>query len=100
MAHIDDTGTQKANLNYIQSAMDAPMLEKEHEFDLARRWRDDQDEKALHELVEAYARLVIAMASKFRNYGLPMGDLIQEGNIGLMQAANRFDPERDVRFST
>lgn len=100
MAHIDDTGTQKANLNYIQSAMDAPMLEKEHEFDLARRWRDNQDEKALHELVEAYARLVIAMASKFRNYGLPMGDLIQEGNIGLMQAANRFDPERDVRFST
>ena len=100
MAHIDDTGTQKANLNYIQSAMDAPMLEKEHEFDLARRWRDNQDEKALHELVEAYARLVIAMASKFRNYGLPMGDLIQEGNMGLMQAANRFDPERDVRFST
>lgn len=100
MAHIDDTNTQKANLNYIQSAMDAPMLEKEHEFDLARRWRDDKDEHALHELVEAYARLVIAMASKFRNYGLPMGDLIQEGNIGLMQAANRFDPERDVRFST
>lgn len=100
MAHIDDTNTQKANLSYIQNAMDAPMLEKEHEFGLARKWRDNKDEKALHELVESYARLVIAMASKFRNYGLPIGDLIQEGNIGLMQAANRFDPERDVRFST
>lgn len=100
MAHIDDFGTQKANLEYIRNAMNAPMLEREHELNLARRWRDKGDEKALHELVSAYARLVIAMASRFRNYGLPMGDLIQEGNIGLMQAANRFDPGRDVRFST
>ncbi len=100
MAHIDDYETQKANLGYIRTAMDEPLLEKEHELDLARRWRDKQDEHALHELVTAYTRLVIAMAAKFRNYGLPMGDLIQEGNIGLMQAANRFDPERDVRFST
>lgn len=100
MAHIDDFGTQKANLEYIRNAMNAPMLEREHELNLARLWRDKQDEKALHELVSAYARLVISMASRFRNYGLPMGDLIQEGNIGLMQAASRFDPERDVRFST
>jgi len=100
MAHIDDFGTQKANLEYIRNAMGAPMLEREHELNLARRWRDKGDEKALHELVSAYARLVISMASRFRNYGLPMGDLIQEGNIGLMQAANRFDPGRDVRFST
>ncbi len=100
MAHIDDFGTQKANLEYIRNAMNAPMLEREHELNLARRWRDKGDEKALHELTGAYARLVISMASRFRNYGLPMGDLIQEGNIGLMQAANRFDPERDVRFST
>jgi RNA polymerase sigma-32 factor len=100
MAHIDDVGTQKANLGYIRNAMNAPMLEREYEIDLARRWRDDQDQKALHELVSAYARLVVSMASRFRNYGLPIGDLIQEGNIGLMQAANRFDPERGVRFST
>ncbi|MBU0799695.1 MAG: RNA polymerase factor sigma-32 [Alphaproteobacteria bacterium] len=100
MAHIDDLGTQKANLDYIRNAMNAPMLEREHELNLARRWRDKGDEKALHELVSAYARLVISMASRFRNYGLPMGDLIQEGNIGLMQAANRFDPGREVRFST
>ena len=100
MAHYDDTETQKANLGYIRTAMDQPLLEKDHELDLARRWREHGDEKALHELVRSYTRLVIAMASKFRNYGLPMGDLVQEGNIGLMQAAARFDPARELRFST
>lgn len=100
MAHIDDPQTQKANLSYIRQSMNEPLLEKEHELDLARRWREKGDEKALHELVRSYTRLVVAGAAKFRNYGLPMGDLIQEGNIGLMQAANRFEPDRDVRFST
>lgn len=100
MAYIDDQQTQKANLSYIRSSMSEPMLEREHEQDLARRWRDHKDERALHELVKSYTRLVIAAASRFRHYGLPMGDLIQEGNMGLMQAANRFEPERDVRFST
>ncbi len=100
MAHIDDPQTQKANLSYIRSSMAEPILEKEHELDLARRWRNDGDEKAIHELVKSYTRLVVSAAAKFRNYGLPMGDLIQEGNIGLMQAAARFEPERDLRFST
>ncbi len=100
MAYIDDPQTQKANMDYIRTSMKEPMLEKDHEFNLARRWRDDKDEKALHELVKSYTRLVVSMASKFMNYGLPRGDLIQEGNIGLMQAADRFDPERDIRFST
>ena len=100
MAHIDDQGTQKANLTYIRSSMSEPLLEREHEMDLARRWQEKHDEKALHELVRSYTRLVISAATRFRNYGLPMGDLIQEGNIGLMQAANRFDPNREVRFST
>ncbi len=100
MAHIDDLTTQRANLSYIRNSMDEPMLEKEHELALARRWKNKRDEKALHELVRSYTRLVVSVASRFRNYGLPMGDLIQEGNVGLMQAADRFDPERDVRFST
>jgi RNA polymerase sigma-32 factor len=100
MAHIDDPQTQKANLDYIQSSMNAPLLEKDHELELARRWHEEGDEKALHELIQSYTRLVIAMASRFRNYGLPMGDLIQEGNVGLMQAASRFDYKRDLRFST
>ncbi len=100
MAHIDDPETQKANLQYIRQSMNEPLLEKDHELDLARRWRDENDEKALHELVRSYTRLVVAAASKFKNYGLPIGDLIQEGNVGLMQAASRFEPERDIRFST
>ena len=80
--------------------MDAPFLERDHEFDLARRWRDDDDTDALHELIVCYARFVVRIASGFRGYGLPLGDLMQEGNVGLMEAAKRFDPERDVRFST
>lgn len=85
---------------YIAAAMEAPLLEREHEADLARRWRDKHDEKALHEIIEAHVRLVIRIAGKFRGYGLPLADLIQEGNTGLMEAANRFDPDREVRFST
>jgi RNA polymerase sigma-32 factor len=100
MAHIDDPQTQRANLDYIRSSMNEPILEKEHELELARRWREKGDEKALHELVRSYTRLVVSAASRFRNYGLPIGDLIQEGNIGLMQAAARFEPERELRFST
>jgi RNA polymerase sigma-32 factor len=100
MAHIDDPQTQRANMSYIRKSMNVPLLGREEEQDLARRWRYEQDEEALHKLVRAYARLVVSTASKFRNYGLPMGDLVQEGNVGLMQAAARFEPERDVRFST
>ena len=100
MAHIDDPTTQRANLAFIRSSMQAPLLSRGHEFELARRWRDELDEAALHELILSYTRLVIATASRFRNYGLPIGDLVQEGNVGLLQAAARFEPERDVRFST
>ena len=100
MTYIDDPQTQRANLDYIRHSMAEPMLEKEHELALATRWHNDKDERALHELVKSYTRLVVSIASKFRNYGLPMGDLIQEGNIGLMQAAARFEPEREIRFST
>lgn len=100
MAHIDDPQTQRANMDYIQTSMNAPLLEKDHELDLARRWHEEGDEAALHELIQSYTRLVVSMAARFRNYGLPMGDLIQEGNVGLMQAASRFDYKRDLRFST
>ena len=100
MAHIDDPATQRANLSFIKASMRAPLLSRSREFMLARRWRERGDTAALHELVRAYTRLVVATASRFRSYGLPMGDLVQEGNVGLMQAAARFEPERDVRFST
>jgi RNA polymerase sigma-32 factor len=100
MAHFDDPATQRANIRFIRQSMKQPLLSRELEMELGRRWRDDGDEAALHELVSCYTRLVISMAARFRNYGLPMGDLVQEGNVGLMQAAARFEPERDVRFST
>ena len=100
MAFIDTPETQKANRRFIKAAMKVPLLEPEHELNLARAWREENDEQALHELTQSYMRLVISMAGRFRNYGLPVGDLVQEGNVGLMQAAARFDPAREVRFST
>ena len=100
MAHIDDPKTQRANLDYIKTSMKEPLLEREYEFELARLWREEGDEVALHKLVRSYMRLVVSTAGRFRNYGLPMGDLVQEGNVGLMQAAARFEPAREVRFST
>ena len=81
-------------------AMQAELLDAETELQLAYAWRDHRDEAALHRLVTAYMRLAISMASKFRRYGAPMSDLIQEAGLGLMKAADIFDPDRVVRFST
>jgi len=80
--------------------MKAELLDAETELKLAYAWRDHRDEEALHRLITAYMRLAISMASKFRRYGAPMGDLIQEASLGLMKAADKFDPDRGVRFST
>ena len=85
---------------FVRAAMQAPYLERDEEHDLAVRWRDDKDQAALHRLTAAHMRLVIAVAARFRNFGLPMSDLIQEGHVGLLEAAARFEPEREVRFST
>lgn len=93
---FDDTGIRTVT----KRAMGAEMLDAETELDLARAWRDHGDEKALHRLVNAYMRLAIAMAAKYRRYGAPMPDLIQEAGVGLMKAAEKFDPDRGVRFST
>ena len=81
-------------------AMQAELLDAETELALAYAWRDQRDEKALHRLVTAYMRLAISMAAKFKRYGAPMNDLIQEAGLGLMKAADKFDPDRGVRFST
>jgi RNA polymerase sigma-32 factor len=80
--------------------MKAELLDAETELRLAYAWRDDRDEEALHRLVTAYMRLAISMAAKFKRYGAPMNDLIQEAGLGLMKAADKFDPDRGVRFST
>lgn len=83
-----------------RQAMRAELLDAETELRLAYAWRDQRDEAALHRLITAYMRLAISMASKFRRYGAPMNDLIQEASLGLMKAADKFDPDRGVRFST
>jgi len=83
-----------------RQAMRAELLDAETELQLAYAWRDRRDEAALHRLVTAYMRLAISMAAKFRRYGAPMNDLIQEAGLGLMKAADKFDPDRGVRFST
>jgi RNA polymerase sigma-32 factor len=85
---------------FVKAAMAAPFLERAEERELAVRWKDKRDEQALHHLAHAHMRLVIALASRFRHYGLPTPDLVQEGHVGLLEAAARFDPEREVRFST
>ena len=100
MTAFDDSETRRANIAFIKRSMEMPLLSREHEYALARAWRDDANDGALHELINAYNRLVVSTAGRFRNYGLPMGDLIQEGVVGLLHAANRFEPDRDVRFST
>lgn len=81
-------------------AMRAELLEAETELRLARAWRDERDEAALHRLINAYMRLAVSMAGRYRRYGAPMNDLIQEAGLGLMKAASKFDPDRGVRFST
>ena len=86
--------------SFSRKAMKAELLDAETELALAYAWRDHRDEQALHRLITAYMRLAISMASKFRRYGAPMNDLIQEASLGLMKAADKFDPDRGVRFST
>ena len=85
---------------FVKAAMAAKFLERDEERVLAQSWKDHGDEAALHELAAAHMRLVIALAARFRHYGLPLADLIQEGHVGLLEAAARFEPEREVRFST
>ena len=88
------------DMSLSRRAMKAELLDAETELKLAYAWRDERDEEALHRLINAYMRLAISMASKFKRYGAPMNDLIQEAGLGLMKAADKFDPDRGVRFST
>lgn len=88
------------DMTLSRTAMKAELLDAETELRLAYAWRDERCEKSLHRLITAYMRLAISMASKFKRYGAPMNDLIQEAGLGLMKAADKFDPDRGVRFST
>ena len=88
------------DMSLSRTAMKAELLDAETELRLAYAWRDDRCEASLHRLITSYMRLAISMASKFKRYGAPMNDLIQEAGLGLMKAADKFDPDRGVRFST
>lgn len=85
---------------FSRRAMRAEMLDAATERSLALAWRDERDEAALHRLIAAYMRLAVAMAARFARYGAPVSDLVQQAGLGLLKAADRFDPDRGVRFST
>jgi RNA polymerase sigma-32 factor len=85
---------------YLQEIRKFPMLSPEEEMALARRWRDEGDLEAAHKLVTSHLRLVAKIAMGYRGYGLPVGELISEGNVGMMQAVKRFDPDRGFRLAT
>jgi RNA polymerase sigma-32 factor len=85
---------------YFREVWTFPILKPEEEFMLATRWRDHGDVEAAHKLVTSHLRLVAKIAMKYRGYGLPVADLVSEGNIGLMKAVKKFEPERGFRLST
>ncbi len=85
---------------FVEEAKRYPMLSPEHENEVALLWRDKRDRAALDELVGSHLRLVVKIARGFSGYGLPLSDLVAEGNVGVMQAAEKFDPDRGFRFAT
>ncbi len=85
---------------YLQEIRKFPMLKPEEEFMLAKAWTEHEDSEAAHKLVTSHLRLVAKIAMGYRGYGLPVGELISEGNVGMMQAVKRFDPDRGFRLAT
>src|ERR1700688_3304566 len=85
---------------YLQEIKRFPMLEPQEEFMLAKRWREHGDREAAHKLVTSHLRLVAKIAMGYRGYGLPIGEVISEGNVGLMQAVKKFEPDKGFRLAT
>ena len=100
MVHIDDVLTQRANIKFVSKAMKQPLLSLKDEKKVTKLWSEGKDVKSLHVLINSYEKLVISNAIKFRKFGLPFGDLLQEGNVGILKAAYKFDIKINVRFST
>jgi RNA polymerase sigma-32 factor len=101
MASLAAIMAPEGNLTrYLQDIRKFPMLTAEEELRLSLAWRDSQDQKAAHKLVTSHLRLVAKIAMGYRGYGLPVGELISEGNVGMMQAVRRFDPDRGFRLAT
>ena len=97
---LPSVSSQGSLTKYLQEIRKFPMLKLEEEYTLAKSWQDKKDINAAHKLVTSHLRLVAKIALKYRGYGLPIPDLISEGNIGLMQAVKRFDPDKGFRLAT
>ncbi|MDP2194296.1 MAG: RNA polymerase factor sigma-32, partial [Alphaproteobacteria bacterium] len=91
---------QDISPQYAKDVRNIPFLSSEDEYICAKQWRENQDKKALERLVNSHLRLVMKVAHGYRGYGLPLSELIAEGNIGIMQATKKYDPEAGVKFST
>ena len=98
--NIPSVTSESGLTRYLQEIQKFPMLEAEEEFMLAKRWHEHEDTESAHRLVTSHLRLVAKIAMGYRGYGLPIGEVISEGNIGLMQAVKRFDPDRGFRLAT
>ncbi len=97
---IPSVGAEGSLSSYLQAIRKFPMLNPDEEFMLAKRWREHEDSEAAHRLVTSHLRLVAKIAMGYRGYGLPVSELISEGNVGMMQAVKRFDPDRGFRLAT
>ena len=101
MASVVPLSVSEGNLSrYLQEIRKFPMLAQEEEYMLAKAWKEHQDSEAAHRLVTSHLRLVAKIAMGYRGYGLPVSELISEGNVGMMQAVKRFDPDRGFRLAT
>jgi RNA polymerase sigma-32 factor len=100
MASVINIAPEGNLSRYLQEIRKFPMLTAEEELALSKRWRDHEDLEAAHKLVTSHLRLVAKIAMGYRGYGLPVGELISEGNVGMMQAVKRFDPDRGFRLAT
>lgn len=101
MANLPTVPTEGSGLaRYLEEIRKFPMLDPEEEYILAKRWKEHGDVEAAHKLVTSHLRLVAKIAMGYRGYGLPMSEIISEGNVGLMQAVKRFDPDRGYRLAT
>jgi RNA polymerase sigma-32 factor len=97
---LPSIASEGALARYLQEIRKFPMLEANEEYMLAKRWREHEDPEAAHRLVTSHLRLVAKIAMGYRGYGLPLSELISEGNVGMMQAVKRFDPDRGFRLAT
>ena len=100
MANFKSVDLNTLDRKFFNNAMETGVLSKEQEKKLAEDWAFRGDKQSMHTIIRAYSKLVIAYAMKYKHYGLSVTDLVQEGHIGLMQAIAKFEPQRDIRFST